>query len=263
MRKIEPQVYLIGETSLVRENLEKMLADHGGDIAKGWYDTTNQAASSHGEYLIEVAGRMCYESYGVGLNPNVTKIRGTSKEYLENILKKGDGSILEHSSVTFAFLKVSRVFTHELVRHRAGTAISQESMRYVRPKEISMWVPPEMQNDKDYTDLVQKIEEGYGKLAAKYDWDKMDFNIKKVLTSALRRVLPDGMATNIVWTANHRTIRHVITMRTSEYAEIEIRKVFDEVAKQVKARYPLIYQDFERTELPDGTGSWKPTHVKV
>ncbi|MCL4400796.1 FAD-dependent thymidylate synthase [Candidatus Parvarchaeota archaeon] len=263
MKKIVPKVYLIAETSLVKENLEKMLSDHGGDIAKMWYDSTQAAASSNGEYLIEVAGRMCYESYGVGMNPNVTKIRGTSKEYLENILLKGDGSILEHSTVTFAFLNVSRVFTHELARHRVGTAISQESLRYVRPKEIKLWVPPEMENDKDFVEAVETIENGYKKLEKKYNWDSMDFSLKKILTSALRRILPDGIATNVIWTANHRTIRHVITMRTSPYAEIEIRKVFDEVANKMKVRYPLIYQDFERTELPDGTGSWKPKNIKV
>lgn len=263
MKKTEPQVYLIAETSLIKPNLEKMLSEHGGKVGKDWYDNTKDNAPTDGERLIEVSGRMCYESYGVGLNPNITKIRGTSQEYLENILKKGDGSILEHSTCTFAFLGVSRVFTHELVRHRAGTAMSQESLRYVRPKDVKFWIPPELKDDKDYVDIVENIEQGYKKLEQKYDWDKMDFSLKKVITSALRRVLPEGIATNMIWTANHRTIRHVITMRTSEYAEVEIRKVFDEVAKQMKARYPLIYQDFERTELADGTGTWKPKHVKV
>jgi thymidylate synthase (FAD) len=263
MKKVEPKVYLIAETSLIKENLERMLSDHADKIGKDWYDSTLPTASSQGEYLIEVAGRMCYESYGVGLNPNVTKIRGASKEYLENILKKGDGSILEHATCTFAFINVSRVFTHELVRHRAGTAISQESLRYVRPKELSLWLPPEMKDEKEFVELIETIETKYKNLEKKYDWDKMDFTLKKTLTSALRRILPDGMATNMIWTANHRTIRHVITMRTSEYAEVEIRKVFDEVASQMKTRYPLIYQDLERTSLPDGTGSWKPKHVKV
>ncbi|MCL4399279.1 FAD-dependent thymidylate synthase [Candidatus Parvarchaeota archaeon] len=263
MKKVQPEVYLIAETSLVREGLEKMLDNLGGKISKDWYDSTSKNSTSDGEYLIEVAGRMCYESYGVGLNPNVTKIRSTSKDYLENILAKGDGSILEHSTCTFAFLNVSRVFTHELVRHRAGTAISQESMRYVRPKEIKMWLPPEVENDKAFINILENIELSYRELESGYVWEGMDFDKKKKITSALRRILPNGMATNIIWTANHRTIRHVITMRTSEYAEVEIRKVFDEVAKKVKDRYPLLYQDFERKELPDGTGSWSPKFIKV
>ena len=71
------------------------------------------------------------------------------------------------------------------------------------------------------------------------------------------------MATNIIWTANHRTLRHVLAQRTAPGAEIEIRIVFDKVGKILKERFPLIYADFTRTELPDGTGSWVPKYVKV
>ena len=87
--------------------------------------------------------------------------------------------------------------------------------------------------------------------------------MKKRITSALRRILPDGMATSIIWTANHRTIRHVITMRTAEGAEVEIRYVFDKVARIMKEKFPLIYADFEYTELDDKTRSWRPKYNKV
>jgi thymidylate synthase (FAD) len=71
------------------------------------------------------------------------------------------------------------------------------------------------------------------------------------------------MATSIIWTANHRTIRHVIAMRTAESAEAEIRYVFDKVARMMKERFPLIYQDFEPIDLPDKTKVWRPKYVKV
>jgi thymidylate synthase (FAD) len=206
----------------------------------------------------------CYKSFGLGLNPNVTKIRQDSKEYLQNTLAKGDGSIFEHATCTFAFLNVSRVLTHELCRHRVGVAISQESLRFYRPTEISMWLPPEFRGkEAKIKSIVEIIESEYHDLEKSYDWNKMDFAIKKKITSALRRILPDGIATSMVWTANHRTIRHVITMRTAESAEVEIRYVFDKVARLMKERFPLIYDDFEYTELDDGTRSWKPKYVKV
>jgi len=91
----------------------------------------------------------------------------------------------------------------------------------------------------------------------------MNFDMKKRITSALRRIMPDGMATSIVWTANHRTIRHVIAMRTAESAEVEIRFVFDKVARMMKERFPLIYHDFEYTELDDRTRTWHPKYNKV
>jgi thymidylate synthase (FAD) len=75
--------------------------------------------------------------------------------------------------------------------------------------------------------------------------------------------MPDGIATSIIWTANHRTIRHVIAMRTAESAEVEIRNIFDKVARMMKERFPLIYDDFEYVELDDNTRSWKPRYPKV
>lgn len=264
MKFVEPQVYLIGQTSIDLPQVRRMLKTIGGSTALSWLEKTASNSSSNGELLTEIAGRICYKSFGVGLNPNVTKIRPSSREYIENTLAKGDGSIFEHASCTFAFINVSRIFTHELVRHRVGVAISQESLRYVRPTELAFWLPPELADKKmEFTAIVEKMEEGYRELEASYDWEKMNFDQKKRVTSGLRRVLPDGMATSIIWSANHRTIRHVITMRTAESAEVEIRYVFDKVARLMKKQFPLIYEDFQPTKLPDKTNSWRPKFVKA
>jgi thymidylate synthase (FAD) len=264
MKFVEPQVYLIGETKIDFDQLKEMLGALGESTALDWLAKTRQESRSEGELLTEVAGRICYKSFGVGLNPNVTKIRQSSDEYMQNTLSKGDGSIFEHATCTFAFLNVSRVFTHELVRHRVGVAISQESLRYVRPTELRFWLPPELADKRgEIKSILENVEENYRQLEGTYNWDGMSFDIKKRVTSALRRIVPDGMATSIVWTANHRTIRHVIAMRTAESAEVEIRYVFDKVARMMKTKFPRIYQDFEATELPDETRSWRPKYNKV
>jgi len=264
MEFVEPEVYLIAETKIDFDQLESMLGSVGDKTATNWFARTREASKSEGELLTEVAGRICYKSFGVGLNPNVTKIRESSRDYIDNTLAKGDGSIFEHATCTFAFLNVSRVFTHELVRHRVGVAISQESLRYVRPTRLRFWLPPELQDKKkEFKAVVEQAERNYRDLESSYDWEGMNFDAKKRVTSALRRVVPDGMATSIIWTANHRTIRHVITMRTAEGAEVEIRFVFDKVARLMKSRFPLIYRDFEYTELDDKTWSWRPKYNKA
>ena len=264
MEFVEPQVYLIAESKINFDQLNAMLSSVGEETATKWLTKTKEASKSEGELLTEVAGRICYKSFGVGLNPNVTKIRENSRDYIDNTLSKGDGSIFEHATCTFAFLNVSRVFTHELVRHRVGVAISQESLRYVRPTHIRFWLPPEFQDKKtEVKSIIEQIEEDYHELENSYGWDKLNFDVKKRITSALRRIMPDGMATSIVWSANHRTIRHVISMRTAESAEVEIRLVFDKVARLMKEKFPLIYQDFEYTELEDKTRSWRPKYNKV
>ena len=261
MARIEPKVIKLAESRLEPNGVEQLAKDYG---ATEWLSKAKKLQPNESEFLIELAGRVCYKSFGVGLNPNVTKIRDNPRDYLTNVLEKGDGSILEHATVTFAFLNVSRIFTHELVRHRAGTAMSQESLRYVRPPEVNVWVPPDVESiSTKFLETVTDIQRHYRSLEAGFDWDKMTFEQKKRVTSALRRVLPDGIATNIIWTANHRTIRWVVEMRTDPSAEVEIRKVFGQVAEICLKDYPLLYSDFSKTQLQDGTCQYIPKFSKV
>src|SRR6058998_2123423 len=258
VKRIKPLVIKIGETVVDPEALREVLKALGvSDAGRERFMTTH---GTDGQTLVEFAGRICYESYEPRLNPNVTRIREDPSDYFKNILIRGDGSILEHSYVSFALLNISRVCSHEIVRHRVGTAVSQESLRYVRPPEIKFWIPEELHEDqrKAVEKAVEGAERAYRDLEGHIPWSKMTMDSKKRLTSAIRRILPDGLATNVIWTANHRTLRWVIEMRTDPSAEVEIRMVFDQIAEICKRDYPNIYQDFVRKELPDGTGSWKP-----
>ena len=62
-----------------------------------------------------------------------------------------------------------------------------------------------------------------------------------------------------MWTANLRTLRHVIEMRTAAGAEEELRLVFDRVAEIMVAEAPGLFQDFTRS----ADGAWVPEHRKV
>lgn len=258
MKPVKPTVIKIAETRVDTDGVRRMLETLGvsGETIERYLGMPENA-----ETLIELAGRLCYESYELGLNPNVTRIRKESKEYFENILRKGDGSIYEHGTCSFALLNVSRILTHELARHRVGIAISQESLRYVRLKDLRFWLPDELTEEQRQAmaSAVEQTEATYHTLEKKVPWDTLSMDEKKRLTSALRRILPDGLATHVIWTANHRTLRWLIEMRTDPAAEVEIRMVFDQIAQIMTRDYPLIYQDFTRKELPDGTGSWHPS----
>src|SRR5436309_11382354 len=206
MKSTRPVVIKIGETRIDRAGVEQMLKalEVSGEGTQRF-----EKAPDNGETLIELAGRICYESFEVGLNPNVTRIRLNPKDYFENLLRKGDGSVAEHAWVSFALIGVSRIMTHELVRHRVGIAVSQESLRYVRPKEVNFWIPDELspKQAEAMRAAVEQSEEAYRALEGSIPWDKMTMDEKKRLTSALRRILPDGLATNVIWSANHRTLR--------------------------------------------------------
>jgi thymidylate synthase (FAD) len=215
-----------------------------------------------GQLLVEFGGRACYRSWEPGLNPNVSKVRTDQREYFANILRSAHGSVLEHASYSFALRNVSRVFTHELVRHRAGSAFSQESLRYVRLTEIGLRVPPALEPVREQVvSIVEALEEFQVSAARELgiDEDGVPFHVKKEVTSALRRLAPIGLSTDIVWTANVRTLRHVIEMRTAEGAEEELRMVFDRVARIMLEEAPGLFQDFARTD----DGSWTPEFRKV
>ncbi len=152
--------------------------------------------------------------------------------------------------------------THELVRHRAGSAFSQESLRFVRLTDIGFRVPPALEPVRDQVvNIVEQLEEFQVSAARALGIDEegLPFHVKKEVTSALRRLAPIGLSTDIIWTANVRTLRHVIEMRTAPGAEEELRLVFDQIARTMKAEAPNLFQDFQR--LDDGT--WAPEYRKV
>ena len=267
MKWVEPKVYKFGESRINRDEATRFLdaiGAHEWVQSQSWFKATTEGEVHAAEAITEIAGRSCYKSFGVGLNPNISRVRQDTKEYLANVLEKGDGSIFEHAVAHWIFQDVSRVFTHELVRHRAGVAISQESLRYVRPTELRMTLVPgsELSRMKNLEDLSRALEANYAtyeELASATIRDDMKFDEKKAWTSALRRMLPDGIATTIVWSANHRTLRWVLEMRTAPGAEVEMRYVFDKVGDILVRDYPLIYQDFTKKPHADGVGhQWIP-----
>jgi thymidylate synthase (FAD) len=238
---VEPKAYLIADMGCLDATREYL--DALG--AKEWQ--TPAAVASDNELLTEVAGRTCYKSFGTELNANLTRVRDDHMAYIGNILKTKHGSVLEHASSTVALVDVSRILTHELVRHRAGCAYSQESMRFVRMDDMGMFIPSCIKKDDHarhlFEDAVMKAEMAYAALVEHMITDGMDFNKKKEITSAIRRIAPSGHSTNIVVTANHRAWRHLIELRTATGAEEEIRIVFHQVANLFYNKYPAFYQD--------------------
>lgn len=262
MYEVMPKVYLLAQTELIPVGALSWLGDLKGETC------LSHMTGSSPERLIELAARRCYKSFEPGLNPNVTRVRKDSEEYHANILKSRHGSVMEHSSATFAFEYVSRVLTHELVRHRQGTAFSQESLRYVRLMDLGFMIPEEIASNPAALELFKEAiaddEWRQRKLAEIFNIDSLPFNEKKILTSSFRRIAPDGLSTGIVFTANMRSLRWLIEHRTTRHAEQEIRYVFNEVGKIAIARWPMLFQDFVRQEIDDSAvPEWIPEYSKV
>lgn len=104
----EPDIYIVGRQTIDSEAVQRFLADH---------ETSWQTDGERGsELIVELAGRACYMSFGSH------QFRKTNADYINNLVGQGHGSVLEHAVWDLLITGVSRSFTHELVRHRAGTA---------------------------------------------------------------------------------------------------------------------------------------------
>lgn len=149
-------IFKIGQTVVDKDEVRRWLDFIGADE----FVIPEDGAVTNPALLIALAGKRCYKSFQPGLNPNVTKIRADYVEYFDNILKSGHGSVLEHAVYNFAIENVSRVFTGEMNRHRAGWAISEGSMRFIRYSEsIPYWVPdsikgPDVEPARDVEQVV-------------------------------------------------------------------------------------------------------------
>ena len=267
----EPKVFLISQPLVNLRSMRDYLVEVGGEA---WVDRVipDTHGPSDAELLVEFAGRLCYKSWEPGLNKNVTKIREDHGDYLLNVLRSGHGSVLEHAVFSFVIHDCSRVLTAELNRHRAGVAISEQSLRYVRLDELRFRVP---QNLKQETQnhmrwLIECIEQELGAMMQMESLDDpdLDFTQKKTITSALRRAAPMGIATEEVWSANVRAIRHVITMRSADGAEDEIRVFADQLAQIMQTECPLLFCDYEPTRPARVVSGhepavWKTPHQKV
>jgi thymidylate synthase (FAD) len=242
----DPAVYLVGRQMVDQAVVDRFLADHG----VSWRTDTEVG----GEYLAEIAGRLCYLSYS---RPRP----GGNKAYLDHILEVGHGSVLEHAAWNLIFTGISRSCTHELVRHRAGWGFSQLSQRYV-DESIAEYVEPDVIADdpechaiwqraigsvhQAYVQIVEKLNE---KFASEPDRTQR----RKMARQAARSVLPNATETKIFVTANARALRHFIEMRASRHAEVEIRKLAVAVLRLMQAEAPNLFGDYQLLPLDDGT----------
>jgi len=252
-----PSVYLVGRQTMDEGALDRFLADHQ---VSTWTTDTEVA----GEKLAEVAGRVCYMSF-------VKPRPGGNRAYLDHIKQVGHGSVLEHAVWNFIITGVSRSFTHELVRHRAGFGYSQLSQRYVDESTAEFIQPACIGDDPDLHEIwrsaVQHAQKAYIKLVeglqARFE-DVKDVTLRRKLArQAARSVLPNATETKIFVTANARALRHFIELRCNEHAETEIRTVAGMILDILAKDAPNIFGDYGKIDLPDGTQAARTDYSKV
>lgn len=177
---------------------------------------------------IELAGRVCYKS-----EDKITA--GSAEKFVKKIIKMGHESVLEHASFSFRLI-CNRGVTHEAVRHRLAS-FCQESTRYCDYNSNGINII----SDEDFL-----TEEQWNRRKRLYSMIEEIYCLEReegVAPQIARNVLPIGLKTEIIITANAREWRHIIKLRTSKAAHPQIREVVGKILEWFQLNHPALVED--------------------
>jgi thymidylate synthase (FAD) len=277
-----PTVELVAATKIRWEAIRRMLESRGFEwshtdiddhaAAAATLEGVNYVEGSDGALLAEMAGRGCYNSYDGDLGAGMG--RKTNRKYIEHIIEVMHGSVLEHAWFTFAIWGNSRGFTHELVRHRVGTAFSQSSTRFRDEGKFGRFVVPPLFRDDPAS--LAKLQHHADKTQDTYLWlvDRAEqlledtpgmtkLSRRKTGRGAARSVLSIGTESSITVSMNIRQLRNFFDQRATPWAELEIREIAMDVYDLIVAEEPVCFFDYKVLDLPDGTRALETEYRKV
>jgi len=209
------------------------------------------------EKVVSAAAKLCYSKTGTQ-----SILEGLTDDKVESFIEKlaslGHESPIEHVSYTFAVEGVSRVLTHQLVRHRIAS-YSQQSQRYVKLEQFEYVVPPMIKKNKKandifekamhedqmhYNNLVETLEKSYIEdyLSEGYSDKKSKQMAEKKAIEDARFVFPNACETKIIFTMNARTLMQFFKHRCCERAQWEIRELADQMLSLVKEVSPNLFK---------------------
>ena len=158
-----------------------------------------------------------------------------SRKLIAELFRSGHTSTFEHVSFTFGIDGLSRVASHQLVRHRLAS-FSQQSQRYVKmtPDPDAVVIPPSVKDNPEalglYEESVRVSQETYGRL--------VEMGIPK---EDARFILPHGHSTRLVLTMNARELHHFFGLRLCRRAQWEIRELARKMLVLCREEAPVLF----------------------
>ncbi|MDA8430109.1 MAG: FAD-dependent thymidylate synthase [Geobacteraceae bacterium] len=186
------------------------------------------------EQTVALAARLCYSP--ISISELRDKLETADIErFLDKIMSLGHHSVLEHVSFTFAIEGISRVTTHQLVRHRIAS-FSQQSQRYVSHKEYFTSIMPDtiaenVEARQIFAFMSETVHKAYAQLVE-----------MGIPAEDARYILPNATETKIIMTMNARELLHYFALRCCQRAQWEIREMSVEMLRLVKRVAPVIFR---------------------
>ncbi|WP_368501494.1 FAD-dependent thymidylate synthase [Phascolarctobacterium sp.] len=195
------------------------------------------------ERTVAMSARLCYSPIGAAqLEERI------SDEQAANLVRKlvsmGHLSTLEHVTFTFAIEGVSRVLTHQLVRHRIAS-YSQQSQRYVKEHAFETILPPSIAANAEaqakFAALMEEIQSLYN-----------EFTEAGIPAEDARYILPNATETKIVCTFNARSLLNFFSLRCCTRAQWEIRALANKMLAECQKVAPVIFENAGPTCVSEG-----------
>jgi len=142
-------------------------------------------------------------------------------------------ALLDHVMYMFEIEDISRVTTHQLVRHRMAS-YDQESQRFSAATREGTVTPPSIRTNKAameaYDQGMKAVYEAYEKMEA-----------AGVPKEDARYILPNAIKTKILMTMSGRALMHLVWQRTAMQAQWEIRELSNELHRLAKEATPELW----------------------
>ena len=146
-------------------------------------------------------------------------------------------SVLEHITFTFLIEGISRVTSHQLVRHRIAS-YTQESQRYAGAAPDYV-IPPSIYGNEKARELYEHV--------MKEAWRAYNELLKLGIPQEdARYVIPQASTTTILMTVNLRELLHIAKLRLDPKAQWEIRRVVKMMIEEASTVIPEIYEMLEK-----------------
>lgn len=195
------------------------------------------------ERTVAMSARLCYSPIGAAQLEEKISDEQAAK-LVRKLVSMGHLSTLEHVTFTFAIEGVSRVLTHQLVRHRIAS-YSQQSQRYVKEHDFETIVPASIASKPEakakFDKLMTEIQEMYD-----------EFIALDIPAEDARYILPNATETKIVCTFNARSLLNFFSLRCCTRAQWEIRALANEMLRQCQAVAPVIFENAGPTCVSEG-----------
>ena len=195
------------------------------------------------EKTVAMSARLCYSPIGAAqLEEKITDEQAA--KLVRKLVEMGHFSTLEHVTFTFAIEGVSRVLTHQLVRHRIAS-YSQQSQRYVKEHDFETILPLSIAARPEEREKFDKL---MGEIRTLYtEWTEMGIPAEDA-----RYILPNAAETKIVVTMNVRSLYNFFRLRCCTRAQWEIRALAEKMLAEVKEVAPVLFEKAGPSCVTDG-----------